>query len=151
MRKKLWMSKSGIESSVKTFNTKHKGFPAINADKGNGYKFGRMYGINVLAHRVAWCLYHGYWPSMLIDHINGNRSDNRKENLRDVSAQDNNRNRVRPPKNEYFGITYFKERKKWVARISVDGVNKCLGYFDNAHDAGNARAKAEKDFWGDIA
>ena len=45
-----------------------------------------------LAHRVAWALYYGDWPKCEIDHINGNRQDNRIDNLRDVSVSENQRN-----------------------------------------------------------
>ena len=45
------------------------------------------------AHRVAWLLANGSWPSMQIDHINGTRSDNRLVNLRDVSCRENQKNR----------------------------------------------------------
>lgn len=46
------------------------------------------------AHRIAWVLYYGHFPSQLIDHINHNRQDNRICNLRDVSPRDNSLNRL---------------------------------------------------------
>lgn len=52
-------------------------------------------GINtsIKLHRVAWFLYYGKWPEKCIDHINGDRSDNRIENLRDVSHSENSLNK----------------------------------------------------------
>ena len=56
-----------------------------------GFK-GNYYNINV--HRFVWVLCHGCWPQLTIDHINGNRLDNRIENLREVSLSENNRNKL---------------------------------------------------------
>lgn len=48
---------------------------------------------HIKLHRIAWFLYHGKWPEKCIDHINGNRSDNRIENLRDISRSENSLNK----------------------------------------------------------
>jgi hypothetical protein len=56
-----------------------------------GFK-GKYYNINV--HRFVWVLCNGGWPQFTIDHINGNRLDNRIENLREVSMSENLRNKL---------------------------------------------------------
>jgi len=56
-----------------------------------GFK-GRQY--NVYYHRCVWMLNNGCWPQRTIDHINGNRLDNRIENLREVSMSENLRNKL---------------------------------------------------------
>jgi len=54
-----------------------------------GFK-GTYYNINV--HRFVWVLCNGSWPQLTIDHINGNRHDNRIENLREVTPSENTLN-----------------------------------------------------------
>lgn len=58
-----------------------------------GYKRVKLDGKDYGAHRVAWLLHYGEWPKQQIDHINGNRGDNRMCNLRDVSQTENQQNR----------------------------------------------------------
>lgn len=59
---------------------------------GYGYLQVRLYGRKYMAHRLAWLLTHGVWPPNEIDHINGNRSDNRICNLRLATSGENKQN-----------------------------------------------------------
>ena len=63
-------------------------------EKKDGYLIVKINKRCFKAHRVAWFLYYGEWPKIVIDHINGDRKDNRIENLRDVTHQENCLNRV---------------------------------------------------------
>jgi len=56
-------------------------------------------------HRLAWYFTYGEWPKQVIDHINGNKTDNRISNLRDVSNKENCNNRHRANRNSQTGIT----------------------------------------------
>ncbi|EBW5988281.1 HNH endonuclease [Escherichia coli] len=93
-------------------------------------------------HRVVWEIHHGEIPEgMVIDHINGNPSDNRIENLRCVSQQINLLNK-RKQKNNTSGITgvgFHKQRGKWRATF----MNEYLGSFGSFVDACEARIVAE--------
>lgn len=60
----------------------------------DGYVIIRVFGRNFPAHRLAWLLHTGEWPTGVVDHINRNRADNRASNLRDVTPTENARNRV---------------------------------------------------------
>jgi hypothetical protein len=150
--RKPWMSKAKKNNHipadvVRRFNQRYGGKPALSAKKGNGYLYGNIYGVNVLAHRVAWCVAAGAWPSGVIDHINGKRNDNRIENLRDCTVQENNRNRISPPKNAYYGITKNHKSRTWHARIKVGDKNLFLGAFKSERNAAVARFKAEQKHW----
>ncbi|MEN9885444.1 MAG: hypothetical protein RL758_22 [Pseudomonadota bacterium] len=91
------------------------------------------------AHRIAWLLHFGSWPKGVVDHINGEKTDNRIENLRDVSIAVNSQNQRRPMstnKSGYLGVSPFKGQ--WSAEILVSGRKKHIGLFetpDAAHRA----------------
>lgn len=59
---------------------------------GSGYLRVSINGVSYKAHRLAWLHYYGEWPSNTIDHINGDRTDNRIANLRDVPHAQNQLN-----------------------------------------------------------
>lgn len=68
------------------------------------------------AHRVAWFLHTGAWPSMEIDHINGNPMDNRIENLREVTLRKNCHNRNRHRAGATPGVTWHRKQGKFNVR-----------------------------------
>lgn len=102
----------------------------------------------LLVHRVAFALMVGRWPQGEIDHIDGDPTNNKWENLRDVSRKENLKNKSRPADNTsgVIGVSWIKSRHKWRARISVDGDYKFLGAFDDFNDAVKARLAAERKF-----
>lgn len=114
--------------------------------KSNGYCLGRVCSITVKAHRAAWALHYGEWPSQNLDHINGDRSDNRIENLRLASPKENGRNQKRHKTNtsNHTGVVWSVRQRRWCARIVVDGVRKHLGTFVSLDDAVAARKAAEQ-------
>lgn len=100
-----------------------------------GYKTARLAGRKFYAHRVAWFLHYGAWPTNEVDHINGNRSDNRIANLRDVPTSINNRNKAKA-RSSASGLTgIYRTRKPacWVPQVSVGnrsislGATPCIG------------------------
>lgn len=83
-----------------------------------------------------------------IDHINHNKVDNRKENLRVVNNVQNSWNKsVWREDGSKVGVRL--ERSKWLASITVDGKMIRLGKYDNYDDAVQARIDAEKKYWGE--
>ena len=127
------------------FAARFEGKEALTADNGYGYKQGRIFDKLHMAHRVIWALVHGEWPSQDVDHINGNRSDNRAENLRAVSRTENMRNARRPNHNTsgHIGVRWQPNAGKWRARIKVDRRTIHVGYFDSLDAAVAARKEAE--------
>lgn len=104
------------------------------------------------AHRVAWWMRHGYWPKGVIDHINRDPSDNRIENLRDVTMSENSINRVRNKENGLpMGVSFEPHGSKFAARIYKDGKQYRLGMFENEHLAYAAYVGAARVLFGDFA
>lgn len=83
-----------------------------------------------------------------IDHINHNKVDNRKENLRVVNNVQNSWNKV-VWREDGSKVGVRLERGKWLASITVDGKMVRLGTYDNYDDAVKARVNAEKKYWGE--
>lgn len=108
----------------------------------SGYYLVQMFGKKYKAHHLAWLYEYGELPSTQIDHINGNRADNRIDNLRVVSNQENSKNSKKFNNNTsgYTGVSKFKN--KWRAYITVNGKQKHLGVFDSILDAVAKRQEA---------
>ena len=84
-----------------------------------------------------------------VDHINGNKLDNRKENLRECTAIQNGANRTTfKPKNKFRGIYFHKINKKWIAGIRKDGKNLYLGSYSTQAEAGVAYIRAASEIYG---
>jgi hypothetical protein len=80
----------------------------------------------------------GYIPDGFnLDHINGNKTDNRLCNLRLATNSQNQQNRPAPQNNTsgYRGVTWHKSANKWMARICHNGIRKTLGFFETAEEA----------------
>ena len=112
----------------------------------NGYIQVKYKQRKYMVHRIIWCYVHGDWPKQMIDHIDGDRSNNRIENLRDVSNAKNQYNRHRLNKNNstgHMGIIYRKRGDAYIVQITVLGAKKYIGYYKTLFDAIVARQSAE--------
>ena len=113
-----------------------------------GYRLISINNIKYKAGRLAWFYYYGEWPSddtPQIDHINGNRADDRIANLRQVTDEQNSRNqKVRSTNTSgRTGVQFHKASGKWLAAIRNNGKYECLGYYKKFEDAVKAREAAE--------
>lgn len=119
-----------------------KGFVA-GSTKKDGYRVLSYGGKSYQLHRVAWFFVHGEVPAMKTDHINGERSDNRIENLRVVTDQYNAQNRSLEVcgSSGYAGVT--RAKGKWRAQIMVGPRVKHLGFFLCPAEAHAAYVKAK--------
>jgi len=97
-----------------------------------------------LAHRLAWFYVYGEFPTM-IDHIDGNRTNNKISNLRQVSSKENQCNLTIAANNTsgITGVSFSKERSKWEAKIQIDGKTIHLGRYLDKEDAILARKQGE--------
>lgn len=111
----------------------------------NGYIQIRLKGKLYYAHRLAFLYMTGMFPLMQVDHINGDTSDTRWHNLREVTSTQNNRNSAISKNNTsgVLGVIWEKRRQKWRAVITVNRVNIFLGYFTELSLAATARKEAE--------
>lgn len=115
----------------------------------NGYWQIKARGTAYLAHRLAWLMVHGEWPLNEVDHINGDKRDNRIANLRTATRSQNmaNKGANRNNTSGYKGVSLFKRTGKWVACYRKDGRTVHVGYFDTAEEAAQAhRVAYEKAF-----
>jgi hypothetical protein len=107
----------------------------------SGYRLIRFDGKLFLAHRLVWLYVHGALPAAELDHINGNRDDNRIENLREVTRAQNAQNTSvlwRTNTSGHKGVAFHKQRGKWRASIRRDGKTAHIGLFDNYEQARSA-------------
>ena len=118
-----------------------------------GYMVGTIFGGRYLAHRVAWAIHYGKWPEDQIDHINGNRSDNRIVNLRESTQQENCCNMPKKSDNTsgYKGVWRYRDGVRWQCAIRHMGKTKHLGLFESAKEAHNAYCQAAQKYHGEFA
>lgn len=134
------LSAFSVNAKGRAWNNRFAGKEAFTASL-KGYKVGGFDGKGYRAHRVAWAIYFGKWPADQLDHINGDRSDNRIKNLRNVTNAENARNRCRQGHNNsgHTGVHWHKRDKKWSARVKVGGQDRYIGCFTDKADAIAAR------------
>lgn len=129
-------------------NSTYAGTEAGNID-AYGYLVTSIDNKRYKLHRLAWLYEYGEMPKNQIDHINGIKTDNRIENLRDVNGFVNQQNRRVIQKNNnsgYTGVCFVKNRNKWMAQIKVENKFKYLGLYETAELANEAYIKAKREF-----
>ena len=105
------------------------------------------------AHRLAWLYVNGETPQNLIDHIDGNRSNNKISNLRESTYQTNSENYKTPKTNKsgVKNVSWYKNLNKWVVSISVKKIKKSIGYFDDIELAELVAIEARNKYRGEFA
>ena len=135
-----WRSRPSKHASI-TIGTEAG---TLKRDHTNIYRRVKIAGQFYLTHRIAWLIHYGVWPDGELDHKDGDGLNNRIENLRDVSRQENLKNQrmYRSNKSGITGVDWHKARGKWRAKIGINGKQKTLGRFDSIDEAAEAYRKA---------
>lgn len=117
----------------------------IQGKNKNGYTVVQLYHQHktfyIFGHRLGWYLHYGHLPINSIDHIDGNKSNNQIDNLRDVTNQENHWNRTTAK-----GYCWNKSANKFKAAIQINGKVKHLGYYTTEQEARNAYLKGKETY-----
>lgn len=134
---------------------RHKGKDAFNTINGAGYRQGMLDGVHILAHRAAWAIHYGEWPpsDMLIDHIDGNKSNNSIRNLRLADRFQNRWNAKNRPNKQsgYTGVTWCASKNKWRAQITNRRITHHIGYYKCEKEAAAAYLRTLRETRGEFS
>lgn len=128
----LFLYKEGLLIRKNDYNKYLKAGDILGTINSEGYLNVKVKGSIFKVHRIIFKMIHGYEPTC-IDHINGNRKDNRIENLREATISENQRNTKLRVNNStgVKGVTYDKKCKKYRARCYYNNKQTSLGYFED--------------------
>jgi len=136
---------TGLFTRLKVLSNRIKFTKRVGVVKESGYIHISINSTRFAAHRLAWLYMTGEMPKEFIDHINGDRADNRFCNLREVSNTENIQNQTKAHKGSKTGfLGVYAEGKKFFARIKVNGVIHHLGTHDTAEQAHQVYLEAKR-------
>ena len=141
-------AETGYFKRLSCISTRFKTGSIAGGKNFNGYIIITIKGKRHRAHRLVWLYCYGVFPDDYIDHINGDKEDNRLMNLRNVTNKDNGKNQKLSKTNSsgVTGVCWHNRDKKWVAQIRVNDKNKYLGGFSDVGDAIKAREIANVEY-----
>ena len=120
---------------------------ALGSLTDKGYLRSSVGGKSYRVHRLVFLYHHGYMPTQ-VDHIDGNRMNNRIENLREATSSQNNQNRKATSSSGIKGVVWHKQSKKWIASICVNRKSVHLGSFISIEEAALVANKARQSAHG---
>ena len=131
-----WIARRGHMTAGMAAGSLHKdGYYRVAIDKKS-----------YLLHRLAWLYVYGSWPSNVLDHINGIRTDNRIENLRDVTQTENKQNTKKANRRNKVGLQgVSQDGNKFWSRIKNNGKFTYLGRYETPELAHQAFLKAKRE------
>lgn len=133
-----WVLPKGrtLKSGAIAGTTHHSGYRQIKID-------GQLHQ----SHRLAWLYVHGYFPLQDLDHVNGDRSNNKLNNLRLASRAENTQNQRKARIDNtggYLGVSFVKRTSRWRARIQIKSKPILIGYFATPIEAHEAYLQAKR-------
>lgn len=139
---------TGILTRIsKPFKSKAELGPIKGSVKKEGHLRVSIHGVEKYFHQIAWFLHYGVWATQIIDHEDGDPTNNRILNLREVTKLGNLHNQRRAhhhSKSGLLGAHFRKDKKKFESQIWAEGVRHRLGYFDTAEEAHHAYVIAKR-------
>ena len=128
--------------------TKGKRVDTLNTQ--SGYMQLRLGNSMYRAHRIVWFLHYGEQPPKYIDHINGDRTDNRPENLREACHHTNLANAKRSTRNTSGVKGVQRSGNKWIGSVSLKGERHYVGPFTEIAEAEIAVRQLREQLHGDF-
>lgn len=121
-----------------------------------GYTQITVNGVNYYGHRIAYMLIHSIdilESEIILDHVDGNKANNRPDNLRLANKSTNAMNRGKQANNSsgFKGVSFRKDRNKWLAKITKDGKAHHLGLFESKEKAALAYRQAAPEIHGEFS
>ena len=120
-------------------------------DNGYGYKKVDIKGKQYYVHRIVYLIQHGTMPK-LIDHIDGNPSNNAIENLREANSSQNMMNSLQTRKclSGYRNVRYAKDRNNYSVYITLNGKQNYFGSYEDVELAGLVAEEARRKYHGEF-
>jgi hypothetical protein len=150
----MWLVRDGVDHATKIVNARFAGKAAGCIDHRSGYRYIRIRGFGIYAaHRLAWLMRTGSWPTDEIDHRDRDGGNNRWSNLREASRSENGANRGvhKHSKSGLKGVYWDADRGLWAAEIRFNRKRQHLGRFARSEDATRAYAEAAASLHGEFA
>lgn len=128
---------------------RHAPGSVAGSPRPDGYRVVKIAGKYWSEHRLAWIHVYGEWPAKHLDHINGDRADNRMENLREATPATNSQNRHGASTRSKTGLLGVGQATRtpgsWTAKIKVGSLVQHLGSFDSPEKAHEAYLQAKRE------
>lgn len=144
---------TGKFSWIKILNPRWANKERVGWINDSGYWIVGLFGGQYRLHRLAWLYVYGYFPKEEIDHINGDRTDNRLCNLREANRAQNSRNLKRKTSNTsgYIGVCFCKSTGRYVVHIRINGIKKNLGRRKDIREAARLYNEFARKHHGEFA
>lgn len=147
-----WLPRPVNTREERRWNTRYANKTAGHKRKKTGYVTIYVHGRLYMAHQLAFLYMTGDFPKNQIDHKDGNTNNNKWNNLREATHAQNMQNRklLKSSTSGVSGVIWDKEKRRWRARISVNGKRIILGRFRDKSEAIKARRDAELKYFGEF-